>query len=108
MNNELIKTNYNGEEIIFKIENGISYVRIDEVAKFCGWTQIKNEKEYIKWERVNEKLVVVNSTTLGKGDFIPENIMYPLIGMADMTKNNKARDFIKRSVARTPVTLVMG
>ena len=94
MNNELIKTNYNGEEIIFKIENGISYVRIDEVAKFCGWTQIKNEKEYIKWERVNEKLVVLNSPTLGKGDFIPENIMYPLIGMADMTKNNKARDFM--------------
>ena len=29
-----IKTNYNGEEIIFKIENGESYVRIDEVAKF--------------------------------------------------------------------------
>ena len=69
MNNELIKTNYNGEEIIFKIENGISYVRIDEVAKFCGWTQIKNEKEYIKWERVNEKLVVLNSPTLGKRRF---------------------------------------
>ena len=94
MNNELIKTNYNGEEIVFKIENGISYVRIDEVAKFCGWTQIKNEKEYIKWERVNEKLIVLNSPTLGKGDFIPENIMYPLVGMADMTKNNKARDFM--------------
>ena len=31
---------------------------------------------------------------MGKGDFIPENIMYPLIGMADMTKNNKARDFM--------------
>ena len=89
MENELIKVNYNNEEVVFKIENGTSYVRIDEVARFCGWTQIKNEKEYIKWERVNEKLQLLNSPTLGKGDFIPESIMYLLIGMADMVIKRK-------------------
>ena len=36
MSNELIKTSYNGEEIIFKIENGVSYVRIHEVARVGG------------------------------------------------------------------------
>ncbi|WP_455793611.1 hypothetical protein [Clostridium butyricum] len=95
MTNNIITREFEGTEIQFKIdEQGQSFVRIDEVARFCGWTQIKNEKEYIKWERVNEKLELLNSPTLGKGDFIPENIMYPLIGMADFKKNEKARDFM--------------
>lgn len=94
MDNQIIKQSYDNEEVVFKIENGVSYVRIDEVAKFCGWTQIKNDKLYIKWERVNEKLKLLNSPMLGNGDFIPEIIMYPLIGMADMTKNTRARDFM--------------
>lgn len=93
--NNIITREFEGTEIQFKMdEQGQSFVRIDEVARFCGWTQIKNEKEYIKWERVNEKLELLNSPTLGKGDFIPENIMYPLIGMADFKKNEKARDFM--------------
>ena len=37
MENNLIKTKYNNEEVVFKVENGISYVRIDEVAKFCNF-----------------------------------------------------------------------
>ena len=41
MENNLIKTNYNNEEVVFKVENGVSYVRVDEVAKFCGWSRIK-------------------------------------------------------------------
>lgn len=89
MNNELIKTNYNGEEIIFKIEDGVSYVRIDEVAKFCGWTQIKNGKEYVRWETVNKFLEELNSQQVGKGDFVPEYIMYALIGKANSDSSTK-------------------
>ena len=91
MNNELIKQNYEGEEVVFKIENGVSYVRINEVAKFCGWTQkdVKNGKEYtsIKMSRVNrylEELGFDHKCT--KEDFIPEYIMYSLVGKANNEK----------------------
>lgn len=47
---KITKVNYENEEVVFKIENGVSYVRVNEVAKFCGWTQkdVKNGKEYMK------------------------------------------------------------
>ena len=92
MENNLIKTNYNNEEVVFKIENGISYVRIDEVAKFCNFGELKNEKFYPKWSRINDYLLDLNfSTEVAKGDFIPEYIMYALIGKA---KNEKATQFM--------------
>ena len=92
MKNNLIKTNYNNEEVVFKIENGISYVRIDEVAKFCNFGELKNEKFYPKWSRINDYLLDLNfSTEVAKGDFIPEYIMYALIGKA---KNEKATQFM--------------
>lgn len=92
MNNELIKQNYEGEEVVFKIENGVSYVRINEVAKFCGWSRIKNGNEYVMWDRVNEYLQDLNfPQKCGKEDFIPEYIMYALIGKA---KNEKATQFM--------------
>ena len=94
MENNLIKTKYNNEEVVFKVENGISYVRINEVAKFCGWTTITDGKEYPRMNRVNEKLNSLGFANVGKNDFIPESIMYPLIGMADLTKNEKARNFM--------------
>ena len=94
MENNLIKTKYNNEEVVFKVENGISYVRVNEVAKFCGWTTITDGKEYPRMNRVNEKLNSLGFANVGKNDFIPESIMYPLIGMADLTKNEKARNFM--------------
>ena len=90
--NNLIKTNYNNEEVIFKVENGVSYVRVDEVAKFCNFGELKNEKFYPKWSRINDYLLDLNfSTEVAKGDFIPEYIMYALIGKA---KNEKATQFM--------------
>ena len=94
MEKNIVTRDYEGVEVKFELINGESFVSIEDVARFCGWTQTKNGKEYIKWERVNDKLKLLNSPTLGKGDFIPESIMYPLIGMADFTKNPKARDFM--------------
>lgn len=92
MNNELINVNYEGEEVIFKVENGISYVRIDEVATFCGFGEYKGNKFYPKWSRINSYLSDLNfSTQVAKGDFIPEHIMYALIGKA---KNDKATKFM--------------
>lgn len=88
---------YEGQEVFFRVNKstGQSEVRIDEVAKFCGWTtKAKSGNECIRWARVNEKISTLGIANVGNGDFIPENIMYPLVGMADFTKNKKARDFM--------------
>lgn len=88
---------YQGQEVAFRInqETKESEVRIDEVAKFCGWTRIANSgNEIIRWVRVNEKLSSLGMPNVGHGDFIPEKIMYPLIGMADLKRNQKARKFM--------------
>lgn len=91
---ELITKEYNGIGVHFEIIDGESYVSVEDVAKFCGWTQIKGDKEYIRYERINEKLSFLSFPNVGENDFIPENIMYTLIGMADLNKNPKARDFM--------------
>ena len=91
MNKQIITRDYEGTEVKFELINGESYVSIEDVARFCGWTQVKNGKEYVKWDRVNEFLSDLNSPQVGKDDFIPEYIMYPLIGKA---KNEKATKFM--------------
>jgi len=91
-NNNVLTEIYEGQEVAFREGVSGSEVRIDEVAKFCGWTQSKGGKEYIKWERVNEHLMGLGfSPEVGKGDFIPEYIMYPLIGKAN---NDRATQFM--------------
>lgn len=84
---------YDGQEVFFRNENGQPEVRINEVAKFCGWTEIgKSGNESIKWRRVNKYLVDLGaSTQVATGDYIPEYIMYPLIGKA---QNEKATKFM--------------
>ena len=94
MEKELITREYNGVDVHFELINGESYVSIEDVAMFCGWTTITDGKEYPRMNRVNEKLNSLGFANVGKNDFIPENIMYPLIGMADLKKNTKARDFM--------------
>lgn len=85
---------YEGEEVVFRnnIATGISEVCIDNVAKFCGWTRIaKSGNESVRWERVNGFLQELGVPTCGHGDFIPEIIMYRLIGKA---KNDRANKFM--------------
>lgn len=84
---------YEGEEVLFRTDKttGASQVRINEIAKFCNWTKTVKGKEYIRWERVNEHLKTLGCPQVGKDDFIPEYIMYPLIGKAD---NEKATKFM--------------
>ena len=89
---DLITKKYNGVEVHFEIIDRESYVAIEDVARFCGWTQIKNDKEYIRWDTVNGYLSEMGiSQQVGKNDFIPEYIMYPLIGKA---KNERATQFM--------------
>ena len=89
---DLITKKYNGVEVHFEIIDGESYVAIEDVARFCGWTDIKNGKEYIRWNRVNGYLKELGvSPQVEKNYFIPEYIMYPLIGKA---KNEQSTQFM--------------
>ncbi|AGK96775.1 hypothetical protein [Clostridium pasteurianum] len=93
-NNNVLTKEFNGQEVTFRINNetGVSEVQIDSVARFCGWTRIKNNKEYLMWDRVNGYLSELQfPQKCGKGDFIPEYIMYPLIGKAN---NKQATNFM--------------
>jgi len=91
-NNNVLTKIYEEQEVAFREGVSGSEVRIDEVARFCGWTQTKKDKEYIRWETVNGFLFELGfSQPVGKGDFIPEYIMYPLIGKAN---NDRATQFM--------------
>lgn len=93
--NNLITKNFKGQEIVFKEIDGQHMVRVDEVAKFCGWTYTKEErknKEFTRWNTINKHLVDLGvSQEVATGDFIPEFVMYALIGKA---KNAAATEFM--------------
>ena len=73
-------------------EKGTAWLNLEDVARELGFTQIKNKKEYIRWETVisycNEF-----SQQVGKESFIPENIFYKLCMKAN---NEVARKFQDR------------
>jgi hypothetical protein len=94
MSTNLVKRKFNNVDVTFRFNTstGQSEVKIDEIAKFCGWTKIATSgNEVIRWSRVNEKLAELCVSKLGHGDFLPEYIMYPLIGKAN---NERATQFM--------------
>ncbi len=62
---------------------------VEHVAKCLGITQMKNGVEYVRWERVNEYLPA-HSPEVGKGDLIPEPLVYKL---AFKASNDVAEQF---------------
>ena len=74
-------------------EKGIAWLNLEDVARGLGFTQIKNKKEYIRWERVAQYLKEIAFPTSGENDYIPENIFYKLCMKAD---NEVARKFQDR------------
>jgi hypothetical protein len=90
MENEIMKM-YGDTQIVFKQnESGVYTVKIDEVAKLCGWIKYSKGIEYIRWERVNKHLQTLGCPPVGKGEFIPEYLMYALISKGE---SKKATDF---------------
>ncbi len=64
---------------VIKNDDGSISVKLDDAARGLGFTQIKNDKEYIKWERVARYLEEYGvSPQMGKDDYIPESIFYLL------------------------------
>ncbi|MBS6006894.1 MAG: hypothetical protein KIB43_08015 [Clostridium baratii] len=75
-----------------KIESdGSIGISAKDTAIGFGLTQIKNDKEYIRWVTLNKYLKEFGySQQVGKDDFIPESLFY-LIGMK--TNNEMAQKF---------------
>ena len=88
---QLITREYNGVGVHFELINGESYVSVEDVAKFCGWTNVSKGNEYPNWSRVNKHLQALGCADVHNGDFIPEYLMYALIGKAN---NEKATQFM--------------
>ena len=70
-------------------DDNTAWLNLEDVARGLGFTQVKNNKEYIRWETVisycNEF-----SQQVGKESFIPENVFYRLCMKAN---NEVAREF---------------
>lgn len=72
-------------------QNGVAYLRLENVARGLGFTQEKNGVEYVRWETIRAYLSDLGfSQLVGKDDFIPENIFYRL---AMKAKNETAEKF---------------
>jgi prophage antirepressor-like protein len=78
----------------FLDNNGVAQLHLESVARGLGFTQVKNNVEYVRWETVNGYLKSFGfSQQDGKGwqeGFIPENIFYRL---AMKAKNETAEIF---------------
>lgn len=74
-----------------KNEDGSISVNLEDVARGLGFTQMKNQKEYVKWERVVSYLKEFDfSPQVGKNSFIPESVFYLL---AMKASNEVAKKF---------------
>lgn len=87
--NEIRITNVCGVDCYEK--DGTAYLRLETVARGLGFVQMKNDVEYVKWERISSYLEELGfSPEVGKESFIPENIFYRL---AMKAKNDTAEKF---------------
>ena len=74
---------FNNDQFVLEVRevNGNFEFKAEGIARSLGFTQVKNNKEYVKWERVNEYLSEFGfSPEVGKDSFIPEQYVY-LLGM---------------------------
>lgn len=70
-------------------EDGSISINAEDAAIGFGWTQEKNGKTYVKWERMNGYCAEFGfSPEVGKDDYIPESLFYRL----GMKASNKAAD----------------
>lgn len=84
-------------ELEVKTENGESLFDVETVAKSLGFTQSKNGKDFVRWERVNEYLKKY-SPQLGKGSFISEPMVYKLAFKANNALAEKFQDWLASEV----------
>lgn len=85
-------------ELAVKSENGEILFDIETVAKSLGFTEFKNNKEYVRWRTVNGYLKKYVSQHLAKGDFVPEAMVYKLAFKANNVLAEKFQDWIAAEV----------
>lgn len=74
-----------------KNEDGSISINAEDAARGFGFTQVKNRKEYVRWETLNSYCRECGfSQVVGKDDFIPESLFY-LLGMK--ANNDVAKKF---------------
>lgn len=88
-------------EVSAKIENDQILFDVEHVAKSLGFKQIKSNKEYIRWGTVNRYLNKYLSQDVGKGDFIPEPLVYKLAFKASNEVAEQFQDWLAIDVIPT-------
>ena len=76
--NGLNKFENNLFELVVDTKKGEPLFDVETVAKSLGFTEFKNEKEYVRWRTINGYLKKYVSQEVAKGDFIPESMVYKL------------------------------
>lgn len=89
MNNLITVSGVNG----YIDESGTAWLNTEAVSRGLGFTQLKDSKEYVRWERVNGYLCDMNFPQLVGKEFIPENVFYRL-SMKGETESAKAFQII--------------
>ncbi|OMC86889.1 hypothetical protein BK128_09495 [Viridibacillus sp. FSL H7-0596] len=91
--NQLKTFRNNFFEVGTKVQNETILFDVEQVAKCLGITQQKNGIDYVRWERVNEYLPK-NSPHVGKGDLIPEPLVYKLAFKASNEVAEQFQDWL--------------
>lgn len=87
---------FENTELGFKVrciknDDGSISMNAEDTAIGFGWSQSKNNKQYVRWETINQNCKELGfSQLVGKNDFIPETLFY-LLGMK--ASNETARKF---------------
>lgn len=87
-------------EVSAKFENGEVLFDVEQVAKSLGIARTKNNKMYVRWDRVNSYLPK-NSPQVGKGDLIPEPLVYKLAFKASNELAEAFQDWLAIEVLPT-------
>lgn len=76
-------------------DDGSISVNAEDTAIGFGWTQEKNGKTYVKWERMNGYLEEFGfSPLVGKDDYIPESLFYRLAMKASNERADKFQNWL--------------
>ena len=77
-------------------DKGIAWLNVDDVAFKLGISQVKSGVEYVRYERINDWIKEYGfSPEVGKGDFIPEHVVYLLA----MKANNETAKTFQMEIA---------
>lgn len=81
-------------EVAAKVENNQILFDAEQVAKSLGFSEMKNNKLYIRWRTVNGYLNKFLSQEVAKGDLIPEPLVYKLAFKASNDIAEKFQDWL--------------